>query len=94
VRLKYVPPGHGRRFGMLVIENARVTPKGAVRGSRRKTPRYTFVAFYLVPQTTLPQQLDWTPVPDFASTRLEANVGGAIEAALAGGTVDYVVGAT
>lgn len=56
VRLKYVPPGHGRRFGMLVIENARVTPKGAVRGSRRKTPRYTFVAFYLVPQTTLPQQ--------------------------------------
>jgi hypothetical protein len=94
VRLKYVPPGHGRRFGMLVIENARVTPKGAVRGSRRKVARYTFVAFYLVPQTTLPQQLDWAPVGDFASTRLEANVGGAIEAALAGGTVDYAVSAT
>jgi hypothetical protein len=64
------------------------------RGARLAPPSatvYTFVAFYLVPQTRLPQQLDWTPVPDFAQDRLEANVGDAIDAALAGGTVDYVV---
>ena len=94
VRLKYVPPGHGRRFGMLVIENARVTPKGAVRGSRRKVARYTFVAFYLVPETHLPQQLDWSPVPVFAKDRLEANVSDAVEAATGGGAPDYTVAVT
>jgi hypothetical protein len=91
VRLKYVPPGHGRRFGMLVIESARVTSKGAVRGSRRKVARYTFVAFYLVPETKLPQQLDWAPVGDFAHDRLEANVLDAIQTAVEGGVPQYEV---
>jgi hypothetical protein len=93
-KLRFVPAGHGHKYAMLVLDDARLDKRGRVRGSRAKRNRRTFVVFFLVPQTNLPQQLDWTPVPVFAQDRLEANVGGAIDAALAGGTVDYVVRST
>lgn len=91
VRLRYVPPMGGRRFGMLVVDSARLSPKGQVRGSKRKTPRYTYVAFILLPQTKLPQQLKWQPVVDYGADRLEIDVLDAVQTSVDGGVPQYTV---
>lgn len=91
VKLRYVPPGGGRRFGMLVVENARLTPRGQVRGSRRRTPRYSYIAFLLVPETKLPQRLEWGQVIDRAGDLLEQDVLDAIQTAVIDGVPQFTV---
>jgi hypothetical protein len=94
VPLRYVPPGGGRRYGLLVADNARVTRTGGVRGAKLKKPRYTFVAFILLPQTQVPQKLEWGTVIDYSGDQLAQNVATMVPAALEGGAPAFSVSAT
>lgn len=63
IPLRYVPPQGGRRFGLLVVDNFRVTSKGRARVASNRAIKTgagvtTVVMFILVPQTTLKKRFD------------------------------------
>lgn len=61
-KLVYVPPRGGRRVGLLVLENQRITSKGRARSASptaiAKGRVATAVMFILVPQVTLKKRFD------------------------------------
>lgn len=63
IPLRYVPPQGGRRFGLLVVDNFRITSKGRARVASNRAIKTgsgvtTVVMFILVPQTTLKKRFD------------------------------------
>lgn len=92
LKLRYVPPTGGRRFGLLVADAYGFTPKtGRLRRGQPKRPRVTVVAFLLLPRTNVPQLLQWGPVLDYAAAQLETNVLDAVQVAVEGGVPQYSV---
>jgi hypothetical protein len=83
LKLRYVKPTGGRRFPLLVVDNARLTPTGRLRGGKGKRSRLTIVAFVLVPQVTVPRLLDWKLVEEEGDRLLERDVYEAVERRLA-----------
>ena len=63
IPLRFIPPQGGRRFGLLVADNFRVTNKGRARVASNKAIKSgkgltTVVMFILVPQVTLKKRFD------------------------------------
>ena len=63
IPLRYVPPQGGRRFGLLVVDNFRVTSKGRARVASNRAIQTgkgvtTVVMFFLIPQVTLKKRFD------------------------------------
>ena len=63
IPLRYVPPQGGRRFGLLVVDNFRVTGKGRARVASNRAIKTgsgvtTVVMFFLIPQVTLKKRFD------------------------------------
>lgn len=65
IELRFVPPGRGRRYGMLVVDDFQITKAGnprfrniSKRTGRRLGNDMTVVMFWLVPRTKLPKRLD------------------------------------
>ena len=63
IPLRYVPPQGGRRFGLLVVDNFRVTSKGRGRVASNRAIKTgkgvaTLVMFFLIPQVTLKKRFD------------------------------------
>jgi hypothetical protein len=75
IKLRYVPPMGGRRFGMLVVDGARLSTKtGRLQRGQSKRPKVTVVAFLLLPQTKVPRILDWDSVIGRAQELLAQDV--------------------
>lgn len=78
VKLRFVPAGHGRRFAMLVLDDAKLTKGGRARQASKtaiaKGHVATVVMFILVPQVRLPKRFDVERVEAMAENELETEV--------------------
>ncbi len=62
IPLRYIPPAKGRRIGLLVADNFRITKKGKARAASERGIKMgrvaTVVMFLLIPEVSIKKRLD------------------------------------